>query len=526
MITTVWPACSALVTPTNGPAWYIGPQTRCTPWSTVMPNPWHVAAAVVAATSSGSPSGSGRRTPLGWPVVPDVYIITAPGLRGGCGPAGHRLRSVKGRNPVDLADGEAVLGVDAGVGRRGAAHAAEILVADEHLRFRVRDHERGLRRGEVGIDGDEVEAALGRGQPGSEEGAVVRENGGDGVAPPHAERVEAVGDGSGVLEQFAVCEHAAVVIDDRDPIGIGGRDAPEAEPGGVHEKSEYCFSGWETTSATNCANASRSTIRGRHRRGARRAWRGSARGARPRSTTISPDPAGRASTAGWTSRSRSRSSTPRRSRARRVPGVPGTGVGIAGPTIIRHGTAEQKARWLRPMLRADVIWAQGYSEPEAGSDLPALRTTAVRDGDRYVVNGQKVWSSSADIADILFSLVRTGGPDSGRDGITYLLIDAHAPGVTVRPLRDMTGDSGFCEIFFDDVGVPVEHRIGEENHGWGITRTSLGHERAAGALTQARFYDRIVRELAALARASAVAPTTRSCGSGWPTSPARSGSCR
>jgi len=185
----------------------------------------------------------------------------------------------------------------------------------------------------------------------------------------------------------------------------------------------------------------------------------------------------------------------------RVPGVPGTGVGIAGPTIIRYGTEEQKARLLRPMLRADVIWAQGYSEPDAGSDLPALRTTAVRVGGHYVVHGQKVWSSSADIADILFTLVRTGAPDSGRDGITYLLIDAHARGVTVRPLRDMTGDAGFCEIFFDGVEVPVENRIGEEHQGWGITRTSLGHERAAGALTQARFYDRIVRELAGLAAA-------------------------
>jgi len=184
----------------------------------------------------------------------------------------------------------------------------------------------------------------------------------------------------------------------------------------------------------------------------------------------------------------------------RVPSVPGTGVGIAGPTIIKYGTDEQKARLLRPMLRADVIWAQGYSEPGAGSDLPALRTTAVRDGDHYVVDGQKLWSSSADIADILFSLVRTGPPDSGRDGITYLLIDAHAPGVTVRPLRDLTGDSGFCEIVFDGVEVPVANRIGEENEGWGITRTSLGHERAAGAMNQARFYERIVGEMVELAR--------------------------
>ncbi len=184
----------------------------------------------------------------------------------------------------------------------------------------------------------------------------------------------------------------------------------------------------------------------------------------------------------------------------RVPSVPGTGVGIAGPTIIRHGTEEQRQRFLRPMLRADVIWAQGYSEPEAGSDLPSLRTSAVRDGERYVVHGQKLWSSSADIADIFFTLVRTGPPDSGRDGITYLLVDAHAPGVTVRPLRDLTGDSGFCEIFFDGVEVPIEDRIGEENEGWTITRTSLGHERAAGSLNQARFYDRIVGELIELAR--------------------------
>jgi len=184
----------------------------------------------------------------------------------------------------------------------------------------------------------------------------------------------------------------------------------------------------------------------------------------------------------------------------RIPGVPGTGVGIAGPTIIKYGTAEQKQRFLRPMLRADVIWAQGYSEPEAGSDLPSLRTTAVRDGDHYVVDGQKLWSSSADIADIFFTLVRTGAADSGRDGITYLLVDAHAPGVTVRPLRDLTGDAGFCEIFFDAVRVPFDDRIGDEHRGWAITRTSLGHERAAGSLMQARFYDRILRELVDLAR--------------------------
>ncbi|MFI1031673.1 acyl-CoA dehydrogenase family protein [Streptomyces sp. NPDC020951] len=183
----------------------------------------------------------------------------------------------------------------------------------------------------------------------------------------------------------------------------------------------------------------------------------------------------------------------------RVPGPLGTGLGIAAPTLVTYGTTEQKERFLRPMLRGDTVWAQGYSEPEAGSDLPALRTTAHRAGAEYVVNGQKVWTSSADIADILFTLVRTGPPDSRQDGISYLLIDAHAPGVSVRPLRDLTGDAHFCEIFFDDVRVPVTSRIGPENGGWPLVRTSLGHERAAGAMNQAARYRRVLDELIELA---------------------------
>jgi alkylation response protein AidB-like acyl-CoA dehydrogenase len=183
----------------------------------------------------------------------------------------------------------------------------------------------------------------------------------------------------------------------------------------------------------------------------------------------------------------------------RVPSVPGTGTGIAAPTIITYGTEEQKQRFLGPMLRADLVWAQGYSEPEAGSDLPSLRTTARREGDHYVVNGQKVWTSSGHLADIVFTLVRTGPPESRQDGITYLLIDAHAPGVTLRPLRDLTGGHKFSEIFFDNVEVPVENRIGEENGGWPLVRTSLGHERAAGAMNQAALYRRVVDDLIALA---------------------------
>ncbi len=184
----------------------------------------------------------------------------------------------------------------------------------------------------------------------------------------------------------------------------------------------------------------------------------------------------------------------------RIPTQPGTGVIVAGPTVITHGTEEQKRQWLPGMLRADLIWAQGFSEPGAGSDLPALSTTAVRDGDEYVVNGQKVWSTEADVADKLYALVRTGPRDSRQRGITYLVLDLHAPGVTVQPLRDLTGRSDFCEIFLDDVRAPVSDRVGDENDGWRLARTSLGHERAAGAMTQAGFYARVFAELVDLAK--------------------------
>ena len=184
----------------------------------------------------------------------------------------------------------------------------------------------------------------------------------------------------------------------------------------------------------------------------------------------------------------------------RVPGPLGTGLGIVGPTLLTYGTDQQKRRFLPSMLRADTVWAQGFSEPEAGSDLPALRTTARRDGDEYIVNGQKVWNTAADIADILFTLVRTGSRESRAKGISYLLIDAHTPGVTIRPLRDLTGAADFSEIFFENVRVPVSNRIGEENDGWRLVRTSLGHERAAGTMNQAALYRRVLTELIELAK--------------------------
>ena len=150
---------------------------------------------------------------------------------------------------------------------------------------------------------------------------------------------------------------------------------------------------------------------------------------------------------------------------------------MAGPTIIAHGTEEQKARYLQQILAADEIWCQGFSEPDAGSDLAAARTRAERRGDVYVVNGQKVWSSFAHIADFCI-LVTQSDPDAPRyRNLTYLIVDMHAPGVEVRPLRQITGEAEFNEIFFTDVEVPVENRLGDEGDGWQVAMTTLLHER-------------------------------------------------
>jgi alkylation response protein AidB-like acyl-CoA dehydrogenase len=154
------------------------------------------------------------------------------------------------------------------------------------------------------------------------------------------------------------------------------------------------------------------------------------------------------------------------------------GLSMAGPTIVAHGTEEQKARYLRPILAAEEIWCQGFSEPGAGSDLAAARTRAERRGEIYVVNGQKVWSSFAHIADFCI-LVTQNNPEAPRyRNLTYLLVDMHAPGVEVRPLRQITGEAEFNEIFFSDVEVPVENRLGEEGEGWQVAMTTLLHERA------------------------------------------------
>jgi alkylation response protein AidB-like acyl-CoA dehydrogenase len=184
----------------------------------------------------------------------------------------------------------------------------------------------------------------------------------------------------------------------------------------------------------------------------------------------------------------------------RRPTHPGPGIFVVGPTIIKHGTNQQRERFLRQGLRGELIWVQGFSEPDAGSDLPSLRTRAERVADEFVVSGQKIWITNARNADWLFALVRTGSRESRQHGISYLLIDMTSEGVTVRPLRDMTGGSSFCEIFLDRVRVPVANLVGEENGGWRIARTSLGHERSTAGVAQGMPYRRIVDELYELAR--------------------------
>ncbi len=157
------------------------------------------------------------------------------------------------------------------------------------------------------------------------------------------------------------------------------------------------------------------------------------------------------------------------------------GLDVVGPTLATYGTPQQREELLPPLLSGDEIWCQGFSEPDAGSDLAAISTRAVLQDGVYRVTGQKVWTSWAHYARRCALLARTGAPDSRHRGLTYLIVDMETPGVSVRPLEQMTGDPEFCEVFFDDVAVPVENVIGVEGHGWEIAMDTLSHERATYA---------------------------------------------
>ena len=159
---------------------------------------------------------------------------------------------------------------------------------------------------------------------------------------------------------------------------------------------------------------------------------------------------------------------------------PQSNIVVAGPTLMAVGQEWQKKRFLKPMLRGDEAWVQGFSEPNAGSDLANIQTTAIRDGDEWVVNGQKVWNSFWEFADYGVVIVKTDMEAPRHRNLTYFIFDCKSPGYSARPLKQMTGGSHFCEMFFDNVRIPHENMLGEENKGWYAAMATLVHERDMG----------------------------------------------
>jgi alkylation response protein AidB-like acyl-CoA dehydrogenase len=178
------------------------------------------------------------------------------------------------------------------------------------------------------------------------------------------------------------------------------------------------------------------------------------------------------------------------------------GLGLIGPTIIAFGTEEQKKRYLRNILNADEIWCQGFSEPNAGSDLAGLQTDARLDGDHYVVNGQKVWTSYGWLADWCEVVVRTDPTAPKHKGLTVMLVDMKSPGVDVRPLRQMTGETEFNEVFFRDVHIPVANVVGKVNQGWDVAIGTLMHERGSFGAGLQIIYKRNMDRLTELAHST------------------------
>lgn len=179
--------------------------------------------------------------------------------------------------------------------------------------------------------------------------------------------------------------------------------------------------------------------------------------------------------------------------------APDMGVTMVGPLLIQHGTEAQRAHYLPRILSCQDIWCQGYSEPGSGSDLASLRTEAVADGDDFIVNGQKTWTTLAQDATHIFLLVRTDKAAKKQEGISFLLADMRTPGITVRPIRNIAGNEDFCEVFFDNVRVPRSQRVGELNKGWTIAKALLSFERIfLGSPKQSQYALARVREAADL----------------------------
>jgi alkylation response protein AidB-like acyl-CoA dehydrogenase len=182
----------------------------------------------------------------------------------------------------------------------------------------------------------------------------------------------------------------------------------------------------------------------------------------------------------------------------------------AGPTLIAEASAEQKTFHLPPILKGEHIWCQGFSEPGAGSDLASLSTRAHRDGDDYVINGQKIWTSFGHTADYCEMLVRTDPDVPKHRGISWLIVPMGLPGMDVRPLRTMEGSTEFCEVFFDEVRVPVANRVGAENDGWRVTMVTLSFERGTAFISEMLQSMELARDLATLAK-----QITRGGASAW-----------
>jgi alkylation response protein AidB-like acyl-CoA dehydrogenase len=184
-----------------------------------------------------------------------------------------------------------------------------------------------------------------------------------------------------------------------------------------------------------------------------------------------------------------------------VPGpINSLALGLLGQTLIVHGTEQQKQQYLQRMLTADDIWCQLYSEPDSGSDLASLKTSAVRDGDQWIINGQKVWTSLGPIADFGMLLARTNPNVPKHQGISYFILDMHQPGVEVRPLKQITGSSEFAEVFFNNATLPAENIIGREGQGWELAQTTLGFERGGSVLARVTRHQANMRRLVEVAR--------------------------